>query len=245
MTMEREIARLNWVDFREAARNIGGAIMPIGTVEAHGSANLGTDITIPEYLARRIADELDLLIAPTVNYGITRTLLPYPGSLAVSPEAFERYVYEAAESLIKTGFEWILFLNGHGGHNDELASVARRLWKETGGRSIVLHWWEFCDPVTREVFGEPGGHSGLDETYMVMAADPELVSGENYDPSMEYLVREGVYPYPKPGTVLLYEEGKGSPRFDPEDARRYADAVTEEIVGYLGKVLDSWERDFS
>ena len=146
--MQRYIANLNWREFAEAIREIKGVILPVGTMEAHGCTNLGTDITIPEYLSERIADQLDLLIAPTINYGITRTLLPYPGSSTVSPEAFQNYVGQVAESLIRTGFEWILFLNGHGGHIEELADIARGLWRDTGGMSVVIHWWSMCEPVS-------------------------------------------------------------------------------------------------
>ena len=78
--MERRLQNLNWKEVRDILMEKRGVILPVGTMEAHGCANLGTDITIPEYIAEKVADNLDLLIAPSINYGITRTLLPYPGS---------------------------------------------------------------------------------------------------------------------------------------------------------------------
>ncbi|RKZ29461.1 creatininase family protein [bacterium] len=243
--MERCVANLNWQEFAELIEDIKGVILPIGTMEAHGCTNLGTDITIPEYLAGRLAEELDLLIAPSVNYGITRTLLPYPGSMTVEPESFKAYVYDVAESLIETGFEWILFLNGHGGHIDELAEIARELWRVTGGKSIVIHWWTLCEEITKQVLGEAGGHAGINETYMVMAANPELVNESRYEPNMAHLVRSGAFPYPNPGTILLYEKGQGLPRFVPEEAKAYADAVTDEIARYIADVLANWKNNFA
>jgi len=240
--MERKIQNLNWREFAEAIKSSRGAILPVGTIEAHGCTNLGTDVTIPEYLAERLAERLDLLIAPTINYGITRTLLPYPGSLTISPEVFEAYVYDAAESLIRAGFEWILMINGHGGNNRQLENIAQELWKNTGGKSVVIHWWQFCDPLTERVMGEIGGHAGLDETYMVMAANPELVKEKLFNEADAYLVRDGAYPYPNAGPLLLYEEGKGLPRFDRKEAVEYADAVTEYLAEYLKEVVGNWDR---
>jgi len=238
--MEREIARLNWHEFKQTVENIDGVILPVGTVEVHGCTNLGTDITIPEFLAKKLADRLDLLIAPTINYGITRTLLPYAGSMTVSPESFENYAHDVAVSLVESGFKFVVFLNGHGGHIDELARLALKLWRETGAKSIVLHWWQFCEPLTREILGESGGHSALDETYMVMAADESLVAPELSTPETTFLVREGAYPYPNAGLILQYKEGEGTPRFDKDEADRYAEAVVDYIERYIREVLAGW-----
>ncbi len=243
--MQRHLDALNWRDFSELLKSNRGAILPVGTIEAHGCTNLGTDNTIPEYIAEHLAERLDLLIAPTISYGITRTLLPYPGSLAVTPEVFEAFVFDVASSLIESGFDWLLILNGHGGNNKELESVARELWRITGGMSIVIHWWEFCEPVTKRVLGETGGHAGIDETYMVMASDPELVKKEMFDPENAYLVRPGAYPYPNGGTLLLYEEGQGLPRFDPNEAQKYAGAVVDNISEYVSEVLKKWNKNFA
>lgn len=64
-------------------KKTAAVLVPVGTIEAHGIAGLGTDNQIPLSVAGRIADKVNALIAPAINYGITRTLLPYPGSLTV------------------------------------------------------------------------------------------------------------------------------------------------------------------
>jgi creatinine amidohydrolase/Fe(II)-dependent formamide hydrolase-like protein len=99
-----------------------------------------------------------------------------------------------------------------------------------------------CAQVTKEVLGEAGGHAGLDETYMVMAAEPELVKKELFSEDDVHLVRDGAYSYPNGGTLLLYEKGEGLPRFDPNEAKRYADAVVEEVANYVEGVLAGWKH---
>ncbi len=86
---------LNWAEFEKLVpEKYDTAILPVGTIEAHGVAPLGTDDLIPMEMAKRIADDLHAIIAPIVNHGITRTLLAYPGSLSVSADTFEKYVIE-------------------------------------------------------------------------------------------------------------------------------------------------------
>src|SRR5512139_330415 len=120
---------LNWAEFEKLVPSkYDTAILPVGTIEAHGVAPLGTDNLIPVEMARRIADDLKALVAPVVNYGITRTLLAYPGSLSVSAETFEKYLTEIMLSIADCKFEKLVVLNGHGGHLDQLGRAAREVW---------------------------------------------------------------------------------------------------------------------
>ncbi len=243
--MERHIENLTFSEFAELVpEKIDTVLLPVGTMEAHGCTNLGTDITIPEFICERLAEKLNFLIAPTIPYGITRTLLPYPGSMTVRPESFEAYVGDVVLSLFENGFKNLVIINGHGGHYDELARIAKDSWRKTGGRTIVIHWWDVCAPVTQEVFGQAGGHAGVDETAMVLAADPKLVKPDQCDENMPYLVRNGTYVYPNPAPVLLYKKGEGAPQFDPERANIYAQKVVDFLAEFIEDVLARWKRFF-
>ena len=241
--MERRISHITYQDFSALVpARIKSALLPVGTMEAHGCTNLGTDITIPEYLCSHLAEKMNMLIAPAIPYGITRTLLPYPGSMTISPEAFEMYVSDVIFSLFRNGFENVIVINGHGGHYEPLQNAAKRAWTETGGRTLVIHWWELCAPVTEKVFGQAGGHAGIDETAMVMAADSDLVKPEQCEKIRAYLVRKGSYPYPNPAPMLIYKDGEGEPVFDVVLAKKYADSVVEFLANYIDDVLKMWEN---
>jgi creatinine amidohydrolase len=72
---------INWMEFEKLVPDeYDTAILPTGTVEAHGVSPLGTDNLIPMEICRRIAEDLKAIIAPPVNYGITSSLLGYPTS---------------------------------------------------------------------------------------------------------------------------------------------------------------------
>src|SRR5207237_2708949 len=68
---ERRIDRLNWMEFAEIVpRHVNTALLPVGTLEAHGVTSLGTDNEIPTRLSEAIADRLNALVAPTIPYGV-------------------------------------------------------------------------------------------------------------------------------------------------------------------------------
>jgi len=242
--MDRQIKNLTHHDFSKIVpKKIDAVLLPIGTIEAHGCTNLGTDITIPEFLCEKLAEKMNMLIAPTISYGITRTLLPYTGSMTISPQAFEAYVTDVLISLFLNGFEKTIIINGHGGHYDQLHRAASEAWQKTGGKTLVIHWWQLCNPVTQKFFGQIGAHAGIDETAMVLAADASLVKEEQCKNVKPYLVRDGTFAYPNPSTILLYKSGEGEPVFDAKIAKKFADAVIKHLESYILEVVELWKKN--
>ena len=102
--MSLKINDLTWEQFRDRVpSSCDLAIVPVGTIEAHGAIPLGTDTLIPEALAEDLAPRLNALIAPSVAYGVTNSLLPFPGSTTVSSATFSAYLFEAAAGLVDAG----------------------------------------------------------------------------------------------------------------------------------------------
>jgi len=241
--MERRLQRLNWPTVKELVpTQIDTVLLPVGTVEAHGPACLGTDNVIPETIAEGIADRLNALIAPTINYGITRSLYRYPGGLTIEPETFRYYVRDVLDSLAKNGFHNLLVLNGHGGNNAALKDAAFEFHAELGCNIAVVHWWELCAELDQKFWGHPGGHAGTNESAIAQAVDPALLDERAYDKDMAWWFRPGADVYPVPGTILLYEKGTGYPEFNVEKARQYREAVVKEVGDFLENVLDRWRR---
>lgn len=241
--MQRELQKLSWLKVKHLVPSqIDTAILPVGTVEAHGPACLGTDNLIPETLAQGIAERLNALIAPTINYGVTRSLYRYPGGFTIKPGTFRMYVREVLDSLADSKFKNVFLLNGHGGNNSDLKTVALEFHQEKRANVAVLHWWELCADMTREFFGHVGGHAGTDETAMVQAVDPELADKAEYDDEQAYYFRPGADVYPVPGTILLYKEGEGYPDFDVDRAREYRERVIRIVGEFAESVLSRWRK---
>ncbi|HUV31149.1 MAG TPA: creatininase family protein [Acidobacteriota bacterium] len=241
--MERHLHKLNWLTVRDLVPDkVDTVIFPVGTVEAHGTACLGTDNLIPETIADGIARRLNALIAPTVNYGVTRSLYRYNGSCTVKPSTLQLYVREVLDSFSDIGFRHVILMNGHGGNNDALKTVAHDFHRERACNIAVIHWWELCADMTREFFGHRGGHAGTDESAMVQAVDPDLIDRDAYDPDLAWYFRDGADVYPVPGTILLYKEGEGYPEFDVPKARAYREEVIEHVGQFAEMVVTRWRK---
>jgi creatinine amidohydrolase len=241
--MQRELQRLNWSKVRELVpSNIDTILLPVGTIEAHGSACLGTDNFIPEAIALGIAERLNALVAPTLSYGITRSLYRYPGGVTVDPETYALFIRDVLNSFTDTGFKNVFVMNGHGGNNDALKNVAQKFHHERKANIAVIHWWELCREMTNNFFGHAGGHAGTDETAIVTAIDPHLVDEQAYDPDLAYQFRAGADIYPVPGSILLYKEGEGYPEFDVEKSKEYLEKVVAAVGDFAAMVLSRWRK---
>jgi len=238
----RRIEELTWMEFRELVpTRVRTVLLPVGTLEAHGCTALGTDNILPAAIAERVAVGLDALVAPVIPYGITRSLLAWPGSTSVAPETSERYVWEVCASLADAGFARVAIVNGHGGNTEQLKNVCFRLYREKKVFSLVVDWWVLCAEEAREAYGHEGGHAGTDETGMVLALRPELVREELYRPDLAAQARPGLVTSPFPGSIILYDDPDGVPDFDPARARKLLELVCAKVERSLAEVLRGWD----
>ena len=241
--MERRLQRLSWLTFQKLVpKTINTVLFPVGTIEGHGSSCLGTDNIIPETIADGIAERLNALIAPTVNYGITRSLYRYPGGSTIRPDHFQAYIRDILDSFADNGFHNVILLNGHGGNNQALKEVAYEYHQQQKKNIAVIHWWELCEKMTDEFFGHAGGHAGTDETAMVQAVDPAMADAKTYDKDLAWQFRPGSDIYPIPGSILLYKEGEGYPNFDVEQAKEYREKVVELVGSFAETVISRWRK---
>lgn len=241
--MPLKLENMNWMEFKELVpAKIDTVILPVGTIEAHGVTNLGTDVTIPVFIAEKIADDLNAIIAPAIYYGITRTLYSYPGSLTVSSPIFESYLTEIMLSLADKGFTRLVVMNGHGGHIDELKNAAMKVHREKKVKVAVIHWWILCEELTKKFFGQGGGHAGLDENAAILAINKDLVKKRRYKRDLVYLQKSGVYPLPGPGSIIIYKEGEGYPDFDEKKAIGYMDKVVKKVKDDVLEIFGKWEN---
>lgn len=219
--------------------------LPVGTIEAHGSAALGTDNIIPIHIADYLAERFGAIVAPCVHYGITASLLGYAGSLTVRPETLRNYILDILQSLSEKRFRRVVIVNGHGGNNGVLKDAAYEAFRKFDLKVAVLHWWTLCADITEEIYGGPGGHAGRDETGLVMSIDPKYGKQDRYDPKMAYIKDSGIDVFPLPGSVILYDkDGAGEPDFDAAKGKVYATKVKQKMGDYLDDIFDRWRRFF-
>jgi len=242
----REMDRINWMEFKEVVPSkINTVLLPTGTLEPHGVVNNGADNTAPTAMAKTIAERTNAMIAPTLPYGMTGSMEAYPGAFQINESAYRPFVKQILEGLAKNGFKNIIILNGHGGGQTAvLNAVAAEVATEKKVRTLVINWWSFASDETKEVFGEDGGHAGLNETAFIQAIDPTLVHPDKYtgaEMTTAYPSAGTWSAVPFPSSIGLYQKGQGFPKFDQKKADEYYKKVTDKVANLINEIVKKWD----
>jgi len=238
----RDMSAINWIDFnRLVPGEIDTVILPVGTLEAHGVVNNGADSTVPDAMARELAERLNAMHAPVIPYGVTTSLTAFVGGLRISPDVFKAYAEEVVAGLAKNGFKNLVVLNGHGPNFQFLEKVCASVSEKTGIRTVVLNWWDLTADITKEVYGQEGGHAGINETAAVQATNPEYVRVENYQKEMAWWRQQGLTAYPYPSSIILYKAEEGYPDFDETRAREFYSRVLDRLEDLIRTTIEKWD----
>ncbi len=241
----REMERINWMEFREVVpAKINTVLLPTGTLEPHGVVNNGADITAPVAISRQLARRVNAMIAPVLPYGMTGSMEAYPGAFQITEAAYRPFIKQVMEGLAKNGFRNIIVIKGHGGPQTAvLNAVGAEVSVEKRVRVLVVNWWSYCSDVTKQVFGEDGGHAGWNETAFVQAVDPTLVHPEKYKPEMATAnpAPSTWAAFPNPSSIGLYTAGQGYPKFDQKKADEYFAKVNDKVAALITEIIRKWD----
>jgi hypothetical protein len=144
--------------------------------------------------------------------------------------------------------EWFLPIQAKvmrvgGGQTAVLQSVAAEVATEKRVRTLVINWWSFASDETKAVFGEDGGHAGLNETAFIQAIDRTLVHQERYkdDLATPYPAAGTWSAVPFPSSIGLYQKGQGYPKFDQAKADEYYKKVTDKVAQLIVDTKKKWD----
>jgi creatinine amidohydrolase len=182
----RLFSEMNREELRAAAAT-SLAVLPIGATEQHGPhLPTGTDVFAVESLAReaaaRVAEEVQVIVAPTLPFGSSHHHFVFGATLSLSTETYYRVLCDLVESLITDGFTRIFLLNGHGG-NHELAQLTardmalRHAVKVAAGSYWNVAWKQLVAADAHRGRRLPG-HAGDFESSLMLSLRPDLVPAE-------------------------------------------------------------------
>jgi creatinine amidohydrolase len=241
----REMERINWMEFKEVVPSkINTVLLPTGTLEPHGVVNNGADNTAPMAICRSIAKRVNAMIAPVLPFGMTGSMEAYPGAFQITESAYRPFIKQVIEGMAKNGFKNIIIINGHGGPQTAvLNAVGAEVSTDRRVRVMVVNWWSYCSDVTKQVFGEDGGHAGWNETAFIQAIDPTLVHSERYKDDLATAnPSPGAWSaFPNPSSIGLYTAGQGYPKFDQKKADEYFTRVNEKVANLISEVIRKWD----
>jgi creatinine amidohydrolase len=227
------------ITWQEAERVLGPdtvVVLPIGAAsKEHGPhLRLSNDFLMAEYLARRVAEDARVVVAPTVPYHFYPAFAEYPGSTSLRLETARDLVVDVVKSLARYGPRRFYALNT-GVSTVRALEPAREALAAEG---ILFSYTKLLDalgPIEKEVKQQKvGTHADEIETSMMLYIAPEAVD-------MTKAVRdEGEN---RPGGLTRDPNGKGtySPTGTWGDAtlatRAKGEKVTEALVrAILGDV---------
>ena len=121
------------------------AVMPTSATEQHGPhMAVGTDTLLCTTVARRaaeaVADDVPVVITPPLPFGSSHHHFPFGGTLSLTSETFAGVVTEVLEGLVRTGFQHLVVLNGHGGNKDLVGMASQDLVNRRDNPATVAPW---------------------------------------------------------------------------------------------------------
>lgn len=231
-------------------------IVPVGSTEQHGPHGpLLTDALIPTEVARRVAPQVNALVAPTINYSLSYPHEGFVGVVHVRLETFMALIEDVCVGLAKAGFRKICFLNGHYDNTYAIAyacaTAQARLPSEV--QAYPINYWDgMTAEEASEFFGpDTGLHANRGEISAVMAINPALVDLDAANAEMPPFPQvtnpaavHTAFFFSSPGSV--YRATRSGTWGDAREAsaefgERYLDVVSRATV----RLLDDIERTFA
>ncbi len=179
---------LTWPEMRAAiARRPQPVVaIPIGAVEDHGPhMSISTDNDILEGVLSACGEAAggDLLVLPTIPFGLDEHHMDFPGTIAVDIQTTLAYLSQVAISVARHGFTHILIVNGHGSNISICDLAARECVLKTGvicaatTVNAAVNPALVADVLDAERKGGWGsvGHACEYETAMMLHLHPERV----------------------------------------------------------------------
>jgi creatinine amidohydrolase len=256
--------RLAQIPFTEVERiaETGRAlvILPVGVVEEHGAhLPLGADSFAAEAYAAAAAPHLEqsgyeVIIAPTVSYGVARAAIDFPGTLSLEPETLRSLIVDIGRSLARHVLKRLVILNGHRDKHhmqalgqardiliqDKLAQVLCVGFVSDPAVTAACHR-EGVHELSRSSRPDREGHGGEWETSLALYCFPESVKREiigELEPNFDYDV-EAFRNETKDYWSLSHGRGYfGSPQSGSEETGRKIVEIRGRNIARV--ILSAW-----
>jgi len=130
-----------WVEVETYLKNsnLPIAILPVGSVEAHGPhLPLITDSIIAEAIAKEVGKKVGAFVLPVFHYGTLWSLKDFPGSTWIERDTLTRAIYDVGAALANHGFKVFIVVNAHIGNTDSVKEGLRKLIKDFPKLNVLM-----------------------------------------------------------------------------------------------------------
>lgn len=160
--------------------NIDTAIIPLGSVEQHGShLPFSTDTIIVEQISKIIAQKIKIFLLPSLYYGVSFEHEPF-FNISINYDILLNFISDICISLFKQGINRIYIINGHHGNIGLLQYVAQKISTKYQTREKMfyfINYWQLLD--------KNFDHGGEVETSLMLFLCPNLVRKDLFEKGFE------------------------------------------------------------
>jgi creatinine amidohydrolase len=211
------LEEMSWPQIEAGLKETRTVILPVGATEEHGPhLPTMTDTIQAIEVARAVAKERHIFLAPPLHYGVCRSTRGFPGTITVGHDALRAFARDLLISFADSGFARVLILTGHAGgqHMAALEEACQMAVEERDFRVSLVSLFDLIDFNVVETAHD--GHAGEVETSLMMAIRSDLVKGkpEGHFPKrprfmvmkdVHHLMGNGIMGNPLPASL---EKGK-------------------------------------
>jgi creatinine amidohydrolase len=145
---------MTWPELK-AARDAGKTTVLVynGGTETRGPQNVNGGHTLMAHATVvAIAEKLgNAIAAPVLPYSVNNGNANLPGTIGISADLFASVNEQVAEQIIKNGFKNVVLMGDHGGGQQQLADVAKKLDDKYAAQGIHVY---FCEDVYKKANGD-------------------------------------------------------------------------------------------
>ncbi|HBY93928.1 MAG: creatininase family protein [Ardenticatenaceae bacterium] len=169
---------MSWQEIRAARESNPVILIPAGTVETQGPYTyVGVECVAPQRLAEEVARGTNALVVPTIPFGYSALFQDFPGTISLRPEVASAIYEDVARSILRHGFDHLLFLMMHVPNQPLIEHVANKIRDELGVLIAWINPGRLAPAVMKEVspnYAAARGHG----------ADPGLSLARYLEPDM-------------------------------------------------------------
>lgn len=173
------LSYMTWPEVVEVARSKPTVIVPAGTTEAQNLHNpMGYDYLIARDLAEAAAQRCNAVIAPVIPYGYSEIFTRFPGTISLQFTTLQAIFEDVIRSLIKSGFDHILFINNHEPNHAPLANAVNAIRDETGIICASIWPTTLARVYAQDLFDNPTEvlvHGNEPSTSLLMYLHPDMM----------------------------------------------------------------------
>ncbi|MCP8321537.1 MAG: creatininase family protein [archaeon] len=177
--MKNYLPDLTWQEVDELKRRTDKVLIPIGSLEQHGPhLPLSTDTIIAFEVAKRVAEKLDVALAPPISLGFSIEHIDFSGTVSLDPLTLTYILKNLCSSLAKHGFKKIFIINGHGGNRATIESAIQLIKSELNISLYSFTLLSIVQKAFNKIRESPKGelgHADEVETSLMLAICPEKV----------------------------------------------------------------------